>query len=80
MLTGLEEDRLTHLRDSLWRVANINSLAAVADDLAAEEVRKSLETCDLDNALVNFIEDNSTGSVRYNDIVIVNPEPEVSSM
>ena len=61
---GLEEDRLAHLRDSLWRVANINSLAAVADDLAAEEVRKSLENCDLDLALQSFVTENSTGSKR----------------
>jgi hypothetical protein len=64
LFQGLEEDRLAHLRDSLWRVANIGSLAAVADDLAAEEVRKTLETSDLDDALDRFINQNSTGSKR----------------
>ena len=48
---SLEEDRLAHIRDSLWRVANISSLAAVADDLAAEEVRKTLESSNLDDAI-----------------------------
>ena len=48
---SLEEDRLAHIRDSLWRVANISSLAAVADDLAAEEVRKTLEISELDDAI-----------------------------
>ena len=48
---SLEEDRLAHIRDSLWRVANISSLAAVADDLAAEEVRKTLEVSKLDDAI-----------------------------
>ena len=44
-------DRLANIRDSLWRVANISSLAAVADDLAAEEVRKTLENSNLDDAI-----------------------------
>ena len=61
---GLEEDRLAHIRDSLWRVANISSLAAVADDLAAEEVRKTLEICNLDDAITGFIQDNASGSQR----------------
>ena len=61
---GLEEDRLAHIRDSLWRVANISSLAAVADDLAAEEVRKTLESSNLDEAIQGFICDNATGSKR----------------
>ena len=62
---GLEEDRLAHVRDSLWRVANISSLAAVADDLAAEEVRKTLEVTDLDEAVQGFISENTTGTQRY---------------
>ena len=62
---GLEEDRLAHVRDSLWRVANISSLAAVADDLAAEEVRKTLEVTDLDDSMQGFINENATGTYRY---------------
>ena len=61
---GIEEDRLAHIRGSLWRVANISSLAAVADDLAAEEVRKTLEVSNLDDAIQGFISENSTGSKR----------------
>ena len=51
-------------RDSLWRVANISSLAAVADDLAAEEVRKTLEVCNLEDAISGFIQENASGSKR----------------
>ena len=60
----MEEERMATIRDSLWRVANINSLAAVADDLAAEEVRKTLENTDLDDAMIRFISDHATGSTR----------------
>ena len=61
---------MAHVRDSLWRTANISSLAAVADDLAAEEVRKTLEVTDLDDALLNFIGENATGTQRYNIIIL----------
>lgn len=65
----MEEERMATIRDSLWRVANINSLAAVADDLAAEEVRKTLENTDLDDAMVKFISDHATGTTRPESIV-----------
>ena len=58
---SLEEDRLAHIRDSLWRVANISSLAAVADDLAAEEVRKTLEISELDDAIQGIQVYGNTG-------------------
>jgi len=66
---SLEEDRLAHIRDSLWRVANISSLAAVADDLAAEEVRKTLESSNLDDAIQGFINENASGFKRPNAII-----------
>ncbi len=31
-----EEDRLCNVRDSLWKVANINSAASVDDDRSVE--------------------------------------------
>jgi len=76
---GLEEDRLAHVRDSLWRTANISSLAAVADDLAAEEVRKTLEVTDLDDALLNFIGENATGTQRPKPVVF-QQQPTSSSL
>jgi len=75
---SLEEDRLAHIRDSLWRVANISSLAAVADDLAAEEVRKTLEISELDDAIQGFISDNASGFKRPN-AVIFQRQPTSSS-
>ena len=63
---SIEEDRLSSVRDSLWRVANIASLAAVADDLSAEEVRKTLETSKLDDTIQSFISEQASGKNRYN--------------
>ena len=60
----IEEDRLSSVRDSLWRVANIASLAAVADDLSAEEVRKTLETSKLEDTIQAFISENASGKTR----------------
>ena len=62
---SIEEDRLSSVRDSLWRVANIASLAAVADDLSAEEVRKTLETSKLDDTIQAFIAEHASGKNRY---------------
>ena len=62
---SIEEDRLSSVRDSLWRVANIASLAAVADDLSAEEVRKTLETSKLDDTIQAFIAEYASGKNRY---------------
>jgi hypothetical protein len=55
---------LSNVRDSLWKVSNIVSAASVDDDRAAEEVRKALETCDLEEAIAKFIANNCTGENR----------------
>ena len=59
-----EEERLANVRDSLWKFSNIVSTAAVDDDRSAEEVRKTLENCDLDEAVAKFVANNSTGEKR----------------
>ena len=56
--------RLTNVRDSLWKVSNVVSTASVDEDRSAEEVRKALEACDLEEAVAKFINNNSTGENR----------------
>ena len=76
---SIEEDRLSSVRDSLWRVANIASLAAVADDLSAEEVRKTLETSKLDDTIQAFIAEHASGKNRPPPITF-DPQPTSSSL
>ena len=59
-----EEDRLSNVRDSLWKFSNVISATSVDDDRCAEEVRKSLEACDLEEAVYKFIGSNKTGEKR----------------
>jgi len=49
----------------LWKFSNIISAASVDDDRCAEEVRKSLEACDLEEAVYKFIASNKTGEKRW---------------
>ena len=76
---SIEEDRLSSVRDSLWRVANIASLAAVADDLSAEEVRKTLETSKLDDTIQSFISEQASGKIRPAPITF-DQQPTSSSL
>ena len=57
-------NRLSSTRDSQWRIANIQSASCVSNDCAAEQIRRSLETCNLEDAIARFISGNATGSKR----------------
>ena len=46
-------------------MANIQSASSVSDDSAAEQIRASLEACNLEEAIARFISGNATGSKRY---------------
>ena len=59
-----EFNRLSSTRDSQWRIANIQSASSVSNDCAAEQIRRSLETCNLEDAIARFISGNATGSKR----------------
>ena len=63
--------RLSSTRDSLWRMANIQSASSVSDDSAAEQIRASLEACNLEEAIARFISGNATGSKRYMNTITV---------
>ncbi|KAK5128494.1 hypothetical protein LTR85_003162 [Meristemomyces frigidus] len=57
----LEEERLDYFKSSLWNFANISSTVCVSDDGSCEKVRLSLEDCDVEKDITNFIKDSGTG-------------------
>ncbi|PNS20781.1 Cell division control protein 15 [Sphaceloma murrayae] len=57
----LEEERIDFMKSSLWNFANIASTVCVSDDAACEKIRLSLEDCDVEKDITNFIKDSSTG-------------------
>lgn len=71
-LEELEEKRIDVLRDLLWRITNVDSLACVRHDECSENVRDILENCDVTTDLQNFIESNKSGSKRPDPILYEN--------
>ena len=57
----LEEERLDFMKSSLWSFANIASTVCVSDDASCEKVRLSLENCEVEKDIVNFIKERGTG-------------------
>lgn len=57
----LEEERIDYTKSSLWNFANIASTVCVSDDAACEKIRLSLEDCDVEKDITNFIKDSGTG-------------------
>nr|XP_033775389.1 proline-serine-threonine phosphatase-interacting protein 1 isoform X2 [Geotrypetes seraphini] len=67
-----ECDRLAVLRNSLWVHTNHFSMQCVHDDELFEEVRKSLEICDILTDVDYFIENKKTGTDPPAPIVFEN--------
>ena len=57
----LEEERLDYFKSSLWSFANIASTVCVSDDASCEKIRLSLEDCDVEKDIRQFIKHTSTG-------------------
>ncbi|KAK0262442.1 formin-binding protein [Friedmanniomyces endolithicus] len=57
----LEEERIDYFKSSLWSFANIASTVCVSDDAACEKMRLSLEDCEVEKDITNFIKDSGTG-------------------
>ncbi|SMQ47302.1 unnamed protein product [Zymoseptoria tritici ST99CH_1A5] len=57
----LEEERLDFFKSSLWSFANIASTVCVSDDQSCEKIRLSLEDCEVEKDICNFIKDSGTG-------------------
>ena len=57
----LEEERLDFFKSSLWSFANIASTVCVSDDASCEKIRLSLEDCDVEKDIMQFIKDVGTG-------------------
>lgn len=57
----LEEERLDYFKSSLWSFANIASTVCVSDDQSCEKIRLSLEDCEVEKDISNFIKDSGTG-------------------
>ncbi|MCJ1358709.1 MAG: hypothetical protein MMC33_008709 [Icmadophila ericetorum] len=57
----LEEERLDFTKSSLWTFANIASTVCVSDDASYEKIRLSLESCEVEKDISQFIQERGTG-------------------
>lgn len=67
-----EEERIAFVRNQLWKSTNIDSQLCVDCDEGCERVRQFLEKCEIENDILEFIENNATGSTRPAPVVFEN--------
>lgn len=60
----LDEKRIDHTRDNLWKCTNLESRICVEQDEYAEMMRKLIEQCDIDKDIQLYIKYNKTGSEK----------------
>ncbi|XP_028399506.1 proline-serine-threonine phosphatase-interacting protein 2-like [Dendronephthya gigantea] len=68
----LETERISFLRNSMWTYTNLGSTNCVRVDQHCEEVRKSLEQCDINSDLHLFLSAKQTGCERPAEIFYEN--------
>ncbi|XP_022341405.1 proline-serine-threonine phosphatase-interacting protein 2-like isoform X2 [Crassostrea virginica] len=64
MFQTLDEKRIDHMRDHLWKCTNVDSRTCVEQDQCAERMRKNIEPCDIDRDIQLFIKTHRTGSEK----------------
>ncbi|KAK7208212.1 SH3 domain protein [Myxozyma melibiosi] len=57
----LEEERIDFLKSNIWAFSNIISTVCVSDDEYCENIRVSLERCDVEKDIVAFVRERATG-------------------
>lgn len=68
----LEEQRLTFLRNEMWTYCNLNSQSLVQVDEAYENIRKTLEECNVDQDIDLFVRERATGTERPSSVLYIN--------
>lgn len=64
MFQTLDEKRIDHTRDNLWKCTNLESRICVEQDEYAEMMRQVIEPCDIDRDIQLFIKNFKTGSEK----------------
>ncbi|KAK9454356.1 hypothetical protein V1511DRAFT_517647 [Dipodascopsis uninucleata] len=57
----LEEERIDFLKSNIWAYTNVLSTVCVNDDEFCENIRLSLEKCDVEQDIVAVVKDRGTG-------------------
>ncbi|KAK9324214.1 hypothetical protein V1517DRAFT_317984 [Lipomyces orientalis] len=57
----LEEERIDFLKSNLWAYTNIMSTVCVSDDEFCENIRLSLENCEIEKDIIAFVKERGTG-------------------
>ncbi|KAA8911951.1 hypothetical protein TRICI_003637 [Trichomonascus ciferrii] len=68
----MEEERIDFLKSNLWNYTNIISAVCVSDDEGCESIRVSLEKCDIDKDIEQFVRAKATGAEIYNPPEFIN--------
>ncbi|XP_048742612.1 proline-serine-threonine phosphatase-interacting protein 1-like [Ostrea edulis] len=65
----LDEKRIDHTRDNLWKCTNVDSRTCIDQDECAERIRHTIEPCDIDRDIQLFIKTYKTGSDKPRDVI-----------
>lgn len=71
-LQDMEEERVNFLKSNLWAYTNIVSTVCVSDDEGCENIRVSLEKCNVDKDVEMFIRERGTGGEIMNPPEFIN--------